>query len=188
MNRPQLSPGTIVRASTALRIALRRWGGRVTPRLLSVDVARQQMLECATHPSGFLFVRRRFVVSTSQFGVGQREGSFQTPLGLHCVASKIGGGQPIGTVFKGRRPVGITRQGFPAAAICHRILWLRGLEEGFNRGGAVDSFARYIYIHGFGDETTLGRPASHGCVHLSASDLLPLFDRTRVATLVWIER
>jgi lipoprotein-anchoring transpeptidase ErfK/SrfK len=76
----------------------------------------------------------------------------------------------------------------PQATICHRILWLRGLQPGFNRGGSVDSFARFIYIHDFGDETTLGPPASHGCVHVAASDLMPLFDRTPVGTLVWIER
>ena len=39
----------------------------------------------------------------------------------------------------------------------------------------------------FGDEATLGRPASHGCIHVAARDLLPLFDRTRVGTLVWID-
>ncbi len=83
--------------------------------------------------------------------------------------------------------MGNTRYGMVDATICHRILWLDGLEPGFNRGGTVDSFQRYIYIHGFGDETTLGRPASHGCIHVAVSDLLALFDRTRVGTLVWIE-
>jgi lipoprotein-anchoring transpeptidase ErfK/SrfK len=71
-------------------------------------------------------------------------------------------------------------------AIVHRILWLEGLEPGFNRGGDVDSFRRYIYIHGFGDETTLGRPQSCGCVHLAAADLMPLYERLPVGTLVWI--
>jgi len=66
-------------------------------------------------------------------------------------------------------------------------LWLEGLEPGFNRGGSVDTFSRYIYIHGFGDQTTLGRPFSHGCIHLAANDLIPLFDRVPVGTLVWIQ-
>jgi hypothetical protein len=170
----------------AWRMSLRRWGGRVTPKLLLVSVRQQRLWECERQAAGLIHLRRRFVVSTSRFGVGQQEGSFQTPLGLHRVARKIGGGEPIGTVFKARRPVGLTRTGLSAATICHRILWLEGLEPGGNRGGAVDSFQRYIYIHGFGDETTLGRPASHGCVHLAASDLMPLFDRTPAGTLVWI--
>jgi lipoprotein-anchoring transpeptidase ErfK/SrfK len=74
----------------------------------------------------------------------------------------------------------------PTAAIAHRILWLEGLEPGHNRGGHVDSHRRYIYIHGIGEEPTLGRPASCGCIHLAAADLLPLFDLLTTGTLVWI--
>jgi len=112
--------------------------------------------------------------------------SNRTPLGLHRIAQKIGGGAPIGTVFRYRRPIGLTWEGTPEAAIVHRILWLEGLEPGFNRGGNVDSFRRCIYLHGFGDEATLGRPQSHGCIHVAATDLIALFDRVSVGTLVWI--
>lgn len=175
-----------LRTPVALRVALRKWGGRPSRRLLLVSVLKQRMAECELDAAGCFRVRRQLVVSSSKFGLGQREGSFQTPLGLHRVARKIGAGQPIGTVFKARQPVGLTRAGRADATICHRILWLEGLEPGHNRGGVVDSFQRYIYIHGFGDESTLGRPASHGCIHLAASDLMPLFDRTPVGTLVWV--
>ena len=72
------------------------------------------------------------------------------------------------------------------AAITSRILWLEGLEPGLNRGEGIDSFARYIYIHGTGDEPSIGRPASHGCVQLAANDLIPLYDRLPIGTLVWI--
>jgi len=122
----------------------------------------------------------------SRFGIGQANGSNCTPLGLHRVARKLGGGQPIGTVFKARRPIGLTWAGMADAGIVHRILWLEGLEPGLNRGGEVDSFRRCIYIHGFGDETTLGRPMSLGCVHLAAADLMPLFELVPEGTLVWI--
>ena len=129
---------------------------------------------------------RRFLISTSRLGTGQTAGSLRTPLGLHRIARKIGGGWPIGTVFTSRQPVGLTWKGRPAAAIAHRILWLEGLEPGWNRGGNVDSFARYIYLHGVGNEPTLGKPASRGCIQLAAADLLPLFDRLPTGTLVWI--
>ena len=130
--------------------------------------------------------RARFRVSTSRFGLGQIAESHQTPLGLHRIAAKIGGGWPIGTVFKARVPIGFTWLGMPDASIVHRILRLDGLEPGFNRGGDVDSFRRYIYIHGYSDETTLGRPASCGCIHLAAADLLPLFQKVPQGSLLWI--
>jgi hypothetical protein len=129
---------------------------------------------------------KKFRCSTSRFGISQVAGSNGTPLGLHRVVEKIAGGWPVGTVFKGRKPVGFTWRGMPDAKITTRILWLEGLEPGFNRGGNVDSHARYIYIHGTGDETTIGRPMSCGCIHLAADDLIPLFDKLPGGTLVWI--
>jgi L,D-transpeptidase YbiS len=130
---------------------------------------------------------KQFRISTSRFGLGALENSNCTPLGLHRIAEKIGGGWPLGTVFKARQPVGYTWQGCPEAGITSRILWLEGLEPGANRGGLVDSHKRYIYIHGVGDELTLGRPASRGCIHLAGSDLLPLFDRIPSGTWVLIK-
>ena len=124
--------------------------------------------------------------STSRFGISQAAGSNGTPLGLHRIVEKIGGGWPVGTVFKGRQPVGYTWQGMPDAKITTRILWLEGLEPGFNRGGNVDSHARYIYIHGTGDQTTIGKPTSCGCIHMADADLIPLFDQLPGGTLVWI--
>ncbi|HVU08262.1 MAG TPA: L,D-transpeptidase [Verrucomicrobiae bacterium] len=134
---------------------------------------------------------RKFFCSTSRFGIGQTEGSNCTPLGLHCIAEKIGAGEPAGTVFKARKVVGHTSQPeFADAKITTRILWLEGLEPGLNKGfdGSVDvdSHARYIYIHGTADQNSVGKPASHGCIHLSDADLIPLFDLLPVGTLVWI--
>jgi len=170
--------------------ALRRNLIEITRNLLAVSI-RSQHLSLFEWRAGngtaprYEFVRQ-YLISTSAFGVGQVQDSNRTPLGLHRVAQKIGAGQPIGTVFKSRQVLGLTWKGQPDATIVHRILWLEGLEPGFNRGGNVDSFRRYIYIHGFGDETTLGRPKSHGCIHMAANDLIPLFDRLEVGTLVWI--
>lgn len=162
-----------------------------TREVLLVSTAEQAVLLLRRQnrmAGGFPFYTtdRRYRVSTSSRGAGQRINSFQTPLGLHHVASKIGGGQIRGTVFRGRQPVGLTWKGNLDAKIAHRILWLAGLEPGINQGGHVDSFARYIYIHGVGCERGLGRPASSGCVHMAADDLIPLFDELPIGTLVWI--
>jgi predicted protein tyrosine phosphatase len=128
-----------------------------------------------------------FPCSTSRFGIGQQEGSNCTPLGLHRIAEKIGAGEPPGTVFKARQIVGHTSQPELAdAKITTRILWLEGLEPGFNQGGNVDSHARYIYIHGTADQSSIGKPSSCGCIHLADRDLIPLFDKLSPGTLVWI--
>lgn len=172
----------------ALVTACRRLYLRPTAHLLCVSVARQSVRWFVREPRTAQLYRleRTFRASTSKFGIGQVRDTHRTPLGLHRIARKIGGGWPVGTVFRAREVVGFTWLGMPDATIAHRILWLEGLEPGFNRDGDVDTFRRYIYIHGLADEPTLGRPASHGCIHLAADDLMPLFDRVPVGTLVWI--
>lgn len=198
----QLPPGNIFHYPSALASARRlprelvwrakRLNAAPTGYILSVSIREQRMdlfaANLPLHPAwaSFLFVRR-YVISTSRFGIGETENSNCTPRGLHAVARKVGGGWPVGTAFKSRLPVGCTWQGMPQAPIAHRILWLEGLEPGFNRGEGVDTFRRYVYIHGLGDEPTLGRPASHGCIHLSSADLMPLYDRVAEGTLVWIQ-
>src|ERR1700731_4549998 len=73
----------------------------------------------------------QFPISSSKFGVGDRPGSYATPLGLLEVASKIGANAPLGTVFKSRNQTGEVLR--PNARgrdpIVTRILWLRGLER-----------------------------------------------------------
>lgn len=130
---------------------------------------------------------QKFRCSTSRFGIGQTEGSNCTPLRLHRIAEKIGAGAAAGTVFKGRQPIGhVSQPELAKSKITTRIMWLDGLEPGFNRGGNVDSHARYVYIHGTADQASLGKPDSCGCIHLADSDLIPLFDLLPSGTLVWI--
>ncbi len=127
--------------------------------------------------------------STSRYGIGQTEGSNCTPLGLHRIAEKIGAGERPGTVFKSREVVGHTSEPrYADGKITTRILWLDGLDPGFNRGGTVDSHSRYIYIHGTGNQASIGKPASCGCTHLADPDLIKLFDLMPSGTMVWIER
>jgi lipoprotein-anchoring transpeptidase ErfK/SrfK len=181
----------------AFFLALRRWHVRPTDHLLIVSISHQQVhwfhrqegaIGDTTRGSlpGYRHLRT-MRASTSRFGIGQVKESYRTPLGLHRVCRKVGGGWPIGTVFKARQPIGSIGNGYPNATIAHRILWLEGLETGFNRGGEVDTRDRFIYIHGLADEPTLGRPASRGCVHLAAADLMPLYNKVPVGTLVWIQ-
>jgi len=68
--------------------------------------------------------------------------------------------------------------------ILTRILWLSGTELGRNRLGCVDTFRRYIYLHGTPDITRLGVPGSKGCVRMRNADIIELFDRIPVGTEV----
>ena len=171
-----------------LALLCRQHGIPPTRDFLTVSIATQTLRHHTFSGKQTAPSLRTYRCSTSRFGIGQTVGSNCTPLGLHRIAQKIGGGWPIGTAFKGRRPIGFTWKGQSQATITTRILWLEGLEAGFNRGENVDSFSRYIYIHGTGDETTIGRPASHGCIHLAADDLIPLYDLLPIGTLIWIGR
>jgi len=131
-----------------------------------------------------------FPVSTSGRGCGEQFGSFMTPRGKHVVRAKIGDGAPLGSVFVGRRATGEVfsaelGEAFPDRDwVLSRILWLSGCEVGVNRLGNVDSMLRFIYIHGTNEEDRVGVPCSHGCVRMRNLDVVELFDRVAVGTVV----
>ncbi|MCW8918851.1 MAG: L,D-transpeptidase [Gammaproteobacteria bacterium] len=131
-------------------------------------------------------------VSTARNGSGEVSGSECTPRGRHRIRAKIGGGCAANTVFVGRRPTGeLFSEALRAEQpqrdwILTRILWLCGMEPGRNRGGNRDTMRRYIYIHGCPDSDRMGSPSSHGCVKMRNRDIIELFDRVTVGTLVTI--
>jgi lipoprotein-anchoring transpeptidase ErfK/SrfK len=122
-----------------------------------------------------------FPVSTSKFGLGDQPRSYGTPLGTMQVAAKIGGGAPVGAVFKHRQRTGeILRPNSPGRdPIVTRILWLRGTESQNSR-----AFSRNIYIHGTAEERKIGRPASFGCIRMRSKDVVRVFDSIPVGTRV----
>ncbi len=133
-----------------------------------------------------------YPISTSKAPPSCVEDSFGTPLGLHRVKEKFGDGEPIGTVFKGRRSVGQTFDQLPPEDnICNlitsRILWLEGLEPGRNRGAGIDSYHRYIYFHGTNHEERIGQPFSGGCIEFRNQDIIDLYPRIPLGSLVWID-
>ncbi len=152
---------------------------------IEVDLGRQQLRLI----SGNGYVTS-YLISSALNGPGETRGSECTPRGLHRIRLKIGDGLPEQSVFVGRRPTGEIYTPALAAAnpgrdwILTRILWLTGLESGRNRGGAVDSLSRFIYIHGTPDSEPMGMAVSHGCIRMRNSELVQLFDRVAVGTLV----
>jgi hypothetical protein len=130
-----------------------------------------------------------FGVSTSQFGIGNLDGSYKTPLGLHRVEEKIGGDAAPWTIFRSRENTGIvwTDGMDDENQILTRILRLRGLEPGVNAGPMIDSYDRYVYIHGTNREDLIGTPFSHGCVCMRNDDIITLYDMIDVGTYVYID-
>ena len=70
--------------------------------------------------------------------------------------------------------------------VTSRILWLDGKEEGVNRGKGIDSFQRYIYIHGTHEEGLIGKKASHGCIRMFNNDVVSLYEYVKEGTKVYI--
>lgn len=126
---------------------------------------------------------RRYVVSTSQFGLGFEEGSHKTPTGRFRIGERVGDGAPLGMIFVSRKSTGkFGEEGDPEDRVQTRILWLEGLDP-----ENANTRERYIYIHGTNQESKLGMPASHGCVRMGNEDVADLFDRVAVGTAVAIE-
>jgi lipoprotein-anchoring transpeptidase ErfK/SrfK len=124
-----------------------------------------------------------YPVSTSKYGIGDRPGSYGTPLGTLEVEKKIGDKAPSGAVFKSRRLTGeVLAPDTPGRdPIVTRILWLKGLEAENSR-----AFSRNIYIHGTPEERNIGRPASYGCIRMKSCDVIQLFNTVGVGAKVEI--
>ena len=122
-----------------------------------------------------------YPISSSSFGEGQIENSFKTPLGKHKILTKIGTNVEKNTIFVSRENINQIaeivheRNDNENDYVTSRIFWLDGLEEGHNKGGNVDSFKRYIYIHGTHEEGLIGEKASHGCIRMFNNDVIELF-------------
>lgn len=129
-----------------------------------------------------------YPVSTSKYGTGNKKDSFKTPLGIHRIVDKIGSGSPPGRIFRDRKDTGKNWQNeiTDENLILTRILRLEGLEPNINRGENIDSYERYIYIHGTNKEDLIGTPMSHGCICMKNNDIIELFDNFPENTIVII--
>lgn len=154
-------------------------------RFIEISLRRQTLTlhECDSVVASFL-------VSTAANGPGEEINSECTPRGRHEVDEKIGAGCIMNTVFVGRCATGdiyddsLGKINPEKDWILTRILWLSGLESGLNKGGSVDSRARYIYIHGSPDSSTMGVPGSRGCIRMRNDDIVKLFELVEVGTPV----
>lgn len=183
---PTVSDDVFISPWERINKACENRGIKPTERCLFVRIGTQtlQFYRCSQ-------LLKTYVISTSARPPSNIKGSLGTPRGLHEVAERIGSGQPPGMVFQARVPTGRHYLELPESAdtgnlITTRILWLRGLEPGVNRGGEVDTYDRYVYIHGTNREDRLGTPQSAGCVLMRNTEIVELFDLVRAGDLVLI--
>jgi hypothetical protein len=158
-----------------------------TEELLFVSI-KEQKLYHIKHDT----IIKEYIISSSAYGTGSEAGSNKTPLGLHKVTQKYGDKTPIngrmtGRVFYGNiASIYTDETKSKTDDVTSRILWLEGLEKGKNKGEGIDSYKRYIYIHGTSEEGRLGRPASHGCIRMKNKEVIDLYKLIEVGTLVLI--
>ncbi len=161
---------------------------------LNVELSQHLLFVSIAEEKLYLFendtLKRVFDVSTSRNPPSCVENSNGTPTGLHKIDGKIGTDAPLFTVFRGRVACGLvseqTQEEQAKNLITTRIMRLRGLEEGKNAGGNVDTYNRYVYIHGTNQEDKIGTPNSHGCVLLRNKEVAELFDVVNDGTIVLI--
>ena len=152
---------------------------------LYVGIRRQKMYHIKNNK-----IFSTYAVSTSSKGAGNNIGSFKTPTGLHFIAEKIGYNAPLATLFINKKNTGkvvsvnTTEVISDKDEITSRVLSLKGLQQGINKGKKYDTFARGIYIHGTSDEASIGKPSSHGCIRMKNDDIIELFDLLSVGTKV----
>ncbi|MBX2977880.1 MAG: L,D-transpeptidase [Flavobacteriales bacterium] len=131
-----------------------------------------------------------YPVATAKNGLGCQQNSYCTPTGLHRIREKYGEGIPEFGILRDRKFTGEFADpdfaGVDKDWITTRVLWLEGLEPGHNQGGLVDSYARYIYIHGTANERAIGTPSSQGCIRMRNADVVTLFNEVALGALVVI--
>ncbi len=161
-------------------------------QLIKVDINTQTLYAYQVE-NGQQVLFKKYLISSAKNGLGECFGSECTPRGSHQVRAKIGQDCAENTVFVGRRPTGEIfsedlRQQYPNRDwILTRILWLSGLEKGFNRLGKNDTMRRYIYIHGCPDSDPMGVCSSHGCIKMRNADIIELFSWLSVGAKVFLE-
>ena len=156
--------------------------------LLLINISQQRLYQIKIQS-----LIKTHIISSASNGTGNIENSGKTPLGAHFIREKFGDGALIGSQFKARQLTGhipkiLTNPGEQSDGdnITSRILWLSGLERGYNQGEGVDSYNRYIYIHGTDEEGRLGTLASHGCIRMSNQAIIDLYAMVDRSTLVYI--
>lgn len=129
-------------------------------------------------------VVKTYPISAGLKGQGNTLGSNKTPSGFLVVKSKHGDGAKKGEILKARQATGkiakINQPNGEKDPVTTRALWLEG-------ASGQTALERYIYIHGTPEENKLGKVNnSDGCIRMSNTEVIDLFDTVPEGTLVYI--
>lgn len=160
----------------------------ISEPLILIDISKQT-LTCYEQGQSWAV----FQISSGKNGVGENENSGCTPRGWHEIGDVIGLEHQQNAVFVGRQWTGelysheLAIENPNRDWILTRILRLKGLEPGKNQGPGVDTYDRFIYIHGTPDEAILGVPGSHGCIRMRNKDVMILANWVKTGFKVYID-
>jgi lipoprotein-anchoring transpeptidase ErfK/SrfK len=161
--------------------------GQTYKEIIYISIKNQKLYYISNN-----IIEKEYPISSAKKGIGNKKNSDKTPLGLHYIREKHGdktplNGRMIGRIFYGQiAEIYQDTSSSKTDDITSRILWLSGDEEGLNKNGNVDSYLRYIYIHGTSEEGKIGTPASHGCIRMKNADVIELYSLIKLNTKVLI--
>ena len=187
IENPTHEPASETMASFLAEYLNVKYKGRSFKKYMYVSVKYQRL---------YLIVNdstiRKYSISTAKKGIGCKVKSNKTPSGLHTIKRKIGDDVPFGGILESRMYTGkiakvLTKKKNAAKDyVTTRIMWLQGEEPGLNKGRNMDSYNRYIYIHGTPEEGFIGEPASHGCIRMKNKEVIELYDLVDEGTPILI--
>lgn len=159
--------------------------------MFSIDQA-DVVIDLASQTLSLPKKNKLYSISSGLNGIGEEENSGKTPRGWHKIEKKIGGEMPLNAVFKGRQWTGeiydveLGQSNPERDWILSRIIWLSGLEVGFNQGEGCDTFNRYIYIHGTPESEPMGIAKSHGCIRMHNAEVQEIYELLNEGDLVYL--
>lgn len=187
IEKPKFEPSTETMASFLSEYLNLKYQDKTFEKYMYVSVKYQRL---------YLIVNdstiRKYSISTAKKGIGCKANSNKTPSGLHTIKRKIGEDVPFGGILESRMYTGkvakilTEKKNASRDYVTTRIMWLQGEEPGLNKGRNMDSYNRYIYIHGTPEEGFIGEPASHGCVRMKNKDVIELFSLVDEGTPILI--
>lgn len=161
-------------------------------KALIVD-GEHQRLYLVHIPDERIQIDSSYIISTAKKGFGNTKDAETTPLGIHKVNMKVGGGKPRGTIFKEWSSLDVTAKIYDTKPSYHvgalmnsRMIFLKGCEK-----SNKNSYERNVYFHGTNIEYKLGKRASHGCIRMRNGDhndggVIGLYDIVKNGTYVYI--